>query len=100
MQDKIEFIADHYGIRNQLIKLVEEMAELTKEITKYLLSDLETDKDYCLNATIPSELADIRVLIKQVIYLMDNESYVAKIEEYKVKRQLERMGANMIKARR
>ena len=67
-----------------------------REITKYLLSDSDTDKDYYYNATIPSEIADVGLVIKQVMYLMDNESYVAKTEEYKVKRQLGRMKDNTI----
>lgn len=91
MNEQIKAIADFYGLDPQLLKLVEEMSELTKEITKYLLSDSDTDKDYYYNATIPSEIADVGLVIKQVMYLMDNESYVAKTEEYKVKRQLRRM---------
>lgn len=38
MQSKIEQIADYYGLRHQCMKLLEEMGELTVEITKYLLS--------------------------------------------------------------
>ena len=95
MNEQIKAIADFYGLDHQLLKLVEEMSELTKEITKYLLSDSDTDKDYYYNATIPSEIADVGLVIKQVMYLMDNASYVAKTEEYKVKRQLRKMGAEV-----
>ena len=38
MQDKVKYIAEEYGIYRQLIKLVEEMSEVTKEIAKLLNS--------------------------------------------------------------
>ena len=91
MQDKIEFIADHYGIHSQLIKLVEEMSEVTKEITK-LLNATEDKKiiDIYRN-TLPEELADLSVVYDQIVYLIGCKEKVEAVREYKAMRQIKKI---------
>ena len=91
MQDKIEYIADHYGIHSQLIKLIEEMSEVTKEITK-LLNATEDKKiiDIYRN-TLPEELADLSVVYDQIVYLMGCEEQIEEWRQYKAVREIRRI---------
>lgn len=91
MQDKIKFIADHHGIHSQLIKLIEEMSEVAKEITKLLNSkDDKVILDIYRN-TLPEELADLRLVYDQIVYLMDCKEKVEAMRNYKVMRQIRRI---------
>lgn len=91
MQYKLEYIADHYGIHSQLIKLVEEMSEVTKEITK-LLNATEDKKiiDIYRN-TLPEELADLRLVYDQIVYLMGCEEQIEEWRQYKAIRQIKKI---------
>ena len=89
METKIEQIADHYGFRHQCMKLLEEMGELTVEVTKYLLS-AQSDSVSHIPIALQQELADVCVLTEQLKYLSNTE-YVNCEMERKVERQLGRM---------
>jgi NTP pyrophosphatase (non-canonical NTP hydrolase) len=62
---------DHFGVENQLLKLVEEMAELTQAIIKRRLNP---DEPKYLNNML-EELADVNIVMNQVAYsdLMESE---------------------------
>ncbi|HIT90590.1 MAG TPA: hypothetical protein IAC41_09255 [Candidatus Merdenecus merdavium] len=89
MEEKLKIIADHYGYKEQQWKLVEEMAEVAKEINKF------RKKNYNKNTNaykkLVSELADLSVVLPQVIYLLECEDKVARIRREKAHRQLKRM---------
>lgn len=79
-------LADHYGAHHQQLKLVEEMAELTRAIVQN-------------NTTaIIEEMADVQILLDQLHYLYfsnnktDNlrTTYIATFS-YKLERQLARI---------
>jgi len=53
----------HFGVEKQLIKLVEELAELQKETCRLLLDQRE-DKSF---ACFHEELADVLIMLNQVI---------------------------------
>jgi NTP pyrophosphatase (non-canonical NTP hydrolase) len=53
---------DHFGVENQLLKLVEEMAELTQAIIK---RKLNPDEPKYLNNML-EELVDVKILIWQI----------------------------------
>lgn len=57
---------DHYGSRNQLIKLIEEMDELSKEICKYLVMDPESPKLESEIDHIAEETADVFIMLQQL----------------------------------
>lgn len=91
MQDKLEYIADNYGITSQLIKLVEEMSKVTKEITKLLnASDDKEILDIYRN-TLPEELADLSVVYDQVTYLVGCEEQIEEWRQYKATKQVRRI---------
>ena len=82
----IKKIADHYGKEHQLLKLAEESAELAAAAIRLASSNGESHKD-----EFESELADVLIMITQMIHLMDNEESVGDKVDFKVARQLERM---------
>lgn len=65
---------------NQLNKTIEECAELIQALVK--LESLEN---------IIEEIADVQIMLKQMLYLLDCEKEVEKVMEYKINRQLERI---------
>ena len=81
-QDKRFQIAKHYGLDGQLGQLIEEMAELTQAICK---------RNRGHNNNIVEEIADVRLVLNQVIFLLGCEKDVQEIENQKIERQIERM---------
>lgn len=91
MDKQIKYIADYYGINHQLLKLSEEMSEVNIEITRLLNSKKDKDIIEIYKNKLPSELADISIMLDQVIYLLDCKEKVETERRYKVLRQLERI---------
>lgn len=75
-EDGIQYIADMYGLSNQRRKLVEELSEL-------LVAVMHDDKE-----NIAEEMADVRIMIDQVAYLMDIRPVVDGYMKAKVDRTL------------
>ena len=65
---------DHFGVENQLLKLVEEMAELTQSIIKRRLNP---DEPKHFNNML-EELTDVNILLFQITYSDLMESEIAK----------------------
>ena len=79
-EQNIQKIADYYGLDSQTDKTIEECAELIQALVK-----LESREN-----TI-EEIADVQIMLKQMLYLLDCEKEVEKVMEYKINRQLERI---------
>ncbi len=93
-------IARNSGLDIRENFLIEEMAELTQAIYKckrFRYSELcseypkNIDKEAAKNNLI-EEIADVRLVLEQLIYLLGCEKAVAEAENQKIKRTLERMG--------
>lgn len=85
MKEKIRTIADHYGLSNQLMKTVEELNELSIECAKSWGKKEIRDN-------LISEVADVLVMITQIIYLGNIEwKEVEDVMKYKVDRQIQRI---------
>lgn len=78
-EEGIHYIADTYGLVNQKWKLVEELSEL---LTAVMHSDTEE---------IAEEMADVRIMIDQVAYLMDIRPVVDGYVKSKIDRTLHEM---------
>lgn len=83
-------IADHYGDEHQMLKAVEEMAELTQAIIKTIHGDALHEWYY------PGELADVLIMVEQLRYMYDKSDgvYDERVERFidaKLTRQLKRM---------
>ena len=83
-EDKVKEIAEHYGLKNQLRQLAEECSELSVESSH--------SARHGTTVKIIEEMADVMIMIKQVIYLAKIDK--CDIEEcinYKINRQLKRI---------
>jgi NTP pyrophosphatase (non-canonical NTP hydrolase) len=79
---------DHFGVENQLLKLVEEMAELTQAIIK---RKLNPDEPKYLNNML-EEFADVNIVMNQVAHSDLFESEIADdLFAMHYKRKLDRL---------
>ena len=84
--DLAKKILRHYGLRHQKIKAVEELAELIVALQKDILSGNEG-----LSQDVLEEIADVHIMLTQ---LLDDDSYkteVSLIVDKKLKRQIQRI---------
>ena len=80
-------IIEHYGVRNQLKKLSEEVFELQEAVIE---EDLLCGVNGCNNKNITEEIADVFVILRQLVMQFDiAEKDIEDIADYKVKRTLE-----------
>jgi NTP pyrophosphatase (non-canonical NTP hydrolase) len=63
---------------------IEEMSELTKEICKYIRGNDNLND-------IVEEIADVQIMVEQLISLFGIESKVNEMIDYKMLRQMQRM---------
>ena len=77
-------ILNHYGITEQVAKLKEECRELIEASDGYING---TDS----KAHFLEEMADVEVMIEQMIMHFNAQDKVDEIKRFKVKRQLGRM---------
>jgi NTP pyrophosphatase (non-canonical NTP hydrolase) len=68
-----------WGENLQLIMAIEEMAELTKAITKYIRGK----PDYHLKY-ITEEIADVEIMLEQLKYIFQNSNMVERIKQEKL----------------
>ena len=104
MIEKIRQIANHYSKKNQRLKTVEEIDELLKEL-KTTIKKLEKLKEEIVSGTNPfgfndvvcfpgntwAEIADVFIMLIQLIMQHNMGKVVLENVEYKVERQLRRM---------
>ena len=92
----IRTIADTFGPKNQRLKLIEELSELIKELS------LDVAYDRQITQKTINEIADVLILIEQVLYqeesagLNANQLLESAIE-YKIYRTLKRIASNYYK---
>lgn len=79
-------IAKHFGLDKQKNQLIEEMAELTQAICKCKRAQTT------FSPNLIEEIADVKLVIEQLIYLLACEEDVIAIEKQKIRRTLERIG--------
>lgn len=85
MDKDLRNIAEHYGLRAQMRQLIEEMAELTQVICKSERYDLDTVREHLVE-----EVADVQVVLEQVIYLL-GDNRIEQIRAEKIERQKRRI---------
>lgn len=85
MNEDIKKIANYYGLHKQFRQTVEEMAELTQVICKAERYDLDTVREHLVE-----EVADVQVVLDQVIYLL-GDNRIEQIRAEKISRQKRRI---------
>ena len=90
IDERLKQIADHYGLDEQLNMLQEECAELIQAVSKYKRTGKLGNLD--------EEITDVKILLKQIDYLLDQHFIVMHSDEAykywsekKITRQLERI---------
>lgn len=81
-----QYILDFYGLRHQKAKTIEELAELIVAIQKNLLSGEED-----LSREVLEEIADVQIMILQLLSYAGEFSKVYEIMDLKIERQLNRI---------
>lgn len=84
---RVKKIADHFGFEAQSEKSIEEMAELIVAI-KHLKKRDESAADHLVNFI--EELADVKIMIDQLIYLNDKDAPDDMKVEQEIERKIER----------
>lgn len=84
----IETIAQHYGEKCQVIKACEELSECISALCVSLHAD-ENDVDAFMH--LAEEMADARIMLDQIEFLLDLRTQCDYWREFKLKRQLDRM---------
>lgn len=81
----MKLLIDHYGHESQKMMLLEEMAELQKEICKEFRGELSKD-------AVTEEVADVLIMLEQVQMMYDiNDIKLLEITSEKLVRQLRRI---------
>ena len=86
--EKCSKILNHFGTVNQMVKTIEECSELSVKIAKAIpncndLNGIEIEQ-------IEEEIADVLIMINQMIKLLSNQDEIDRIIEYKLNRTLDR----------
>ena len=83
-KDKLQMIADHYGIKKQLRQLAEECSELAVEASHSARKGT--------TVKIIEEIADVEIMIEQIIYLAKiDKCDIENCINYKLDRQIKRI---------
>lgn len=82
-KNNLKKIIDYYGEEKQIIKAIEEMSELQKELCKKLLG--KSDRD-----SLVEEIADVQIMLDQLKLIVSNTE-LKTIMQNKVDRTIERI---------
>lgn len=85
--DACRAAVDKYGADNQVKKAIEELAELQVELCHYLCGRGEL-------GTISEEMADVKIMLAQLLIIFGNDNFVAEWESIKAARLMERINEN------
>ena len=88
--EQIKQIADHYKLEHQLKKTLEELSELSQEIRDYLF-DYQMKLDDITACRIVDEIADAKIMLEQLEYLLEIKKEVEERIVFKLNRQIKRM---------
>ncbi len=94
LSDRRWKIATYFGLKNQCNKLIEEMAELTQAICKIRgrkYKDTSDDEKIAFIDHQLEEMADVKLVLEQLIFLLDCEQDVQKIMNQKIERTIQRI---------
>ena len=93
--EKIQFIVGYYGLENQLIQAAEESAELAKAAIKRHKAlkeeDTPLEERISTQAALVEEIADVMIMIRQIVYAEGIEDDVELVINEKLDRQMERI---------
>ena len=80
----LEEAIQRYGEKAQVIKVIEELSELTAELCKDINTDLNTTRER--EQRITDEIADVSIMLEQLKIIYNIDLQVKKRIEYKIDR--------------
>ncbi len=80
-----------YGTKAQVDMAIEEMSELTKALCKERRSDLDSSKHTETVANVIEEIADVAIMLRQMMIIFDHDNEVEGIIQYKIDRLAQRL---------
>lgn len=96
IENMIHRIAIHYGPDSQLDQTIEELAELTVAIRKFIRNKENSSSSELVNLfyNLTEEVADVEIMLEQLKYLFPIVAVdVEKIKAEKLDRQIKRICA-------
>lgn len=90
MDDRIEAIADYYGIEVRGRQLQEECAELIQAVSKLYRADTDEERTAAIDH-VAEELADVDICMAEMAYLLKLGVKIFEWEAAKVNRELDRI---------
>ena len=95
-EQKIQYIADHYGYEPQSRQLIEELSELIQAVCKHNRAfcgkQLSESRGCPEKDAITEEIADVEIMILQIEYILGvGDGELSQIIESKLDRQIERI---------
>lgn len=81
-----KWVAEHYGLRHQSAKMIEEMGELQVEIARYLARDERAD-----TGAMIEELADTINVAQQLLHLLKAHELAGRLIDEKASREIRRI---------
>ena len=92
IEQKVQRIADYYGFDKQLNQVIEELIQAAAKYNRVKGEGYDTSINMEVAAeNLVEELADVQLVIRQLIYLIDCHDAIVDITEEKANRQLERI---------
>ena len=79
-----------WGIKDEFVVAIEEMAELTKVLTKHLRGKLRW-QDRALNASLIEETADVEIMLEQIKEAFGIHTQVEEVKQVKLRRLEDRL---------
>lgn len=80
-----------YGMAAQVDMAIEEMSELTKALCKERRTQLELGKHAEAHANVIEEIADVAIMLKQLLIMFDKDGEIQKEVDYKIDRLEQRL---------
>jgi hypothetical protein len=86
MNTLYDAISHKYGVNAQIIVAIEELAELTKALTKYLRTSDNLELTEKIYNNIYEEIADVDIMIEQLKQIFDFNPLIETHKQQKLKR--------------
>lgn len=91
---KIDVLKDAiatYGTPAQVDMAIEEMSELTKALCKERRAQLTPGKHAEAHANVIEEIADVSIMLQQLLIIFDKDNEIQKEVDYKIDRLEQRL---------
>lgn len=83
---------DKYGIKPQMLMVIEEMSELTKAICKFFRAPGYVEPDEGVIDAIAEETADVTIMLEQLRLILGINENVCEHMDQKIERLADRLG--------